>query len=108
MDMIVLIYKILLIALLWVYICDLSGIVAEIRHVMAKRLKIHENNMPSLKPFSCSQCMTFWTGLFYVTYVGSFSLTSVVVVCLFAFFTTTIRGLLQAAKDFVESLINKI
>lgn len=108
MDMIVLIYKILLIALIWVYICDLSGIVAEIRHGLAKLLKIHESNMPSLKPFSCSQCMTFWTGLFYVTYVGSFSLTSVVVVCLFAFFTTTIRGLLQAAKDFVESLINKI
>jgi len=40
--MIVLIYKILLIALIWVYICDLSGIVAEIRHGLAKLLKIHE------------------------------------------------------------------
>lgn len=108
MEMIALIYKILLIALIWVYICDLSGIVAEIRHVMAKLLKIHESNMPSLKPFSCSQCMTFWTGLFYVILADSFSLASIVVVCMFAFFTTTIRGLLQAVKEYVERFINKI
>lgn len=108
MEMISLIYKILLIALIWVYICDLSGIVAEIRHVMAKLLKIHESNMPSLKPFSCSQCMTFWTGLFYVILADSFSLASIVVVCMFAFFTTTIRGLLQAVKEYVERFINKI
>jgi type IV secretory pathway VirB3-like protein len=108
MEMIVLMCKILLIALIWVYICDLSGIVAEIRHVMAKLLKIHESNMPSLKPFSCSQCMTFWTGLFYVISADSFSLASIVVVCLFAFFTTTIRGLLQAVKEYVERFINKI
>jgi len=108
MEMIVLMCKILLIALFWVYICDLSGIVAEIRHVMAKLLKIHESNMPSLKPFSCSQCMTFWTGLFYVIFADSFSLASIVVVCLFAFFTTTIRGLLQAVKEYVERFINKI
>lgn len=107
MDMIAL-TNIFFISLIWVYICDLSGIVAEIRHGLAKLLKIHESNMPSLKPFSCSQCMTFWTGLFYVIFADSFSLASIVVVCLFAFFTTTIRGLLQAAKDFVESLINKI
>ena len=108
MEMIALIYKILLIALIWVYICDLSGIVAEIRHVMAKLLKIHESNMPSLKPFSCSQCMTFWTGLFYVIFADSFSLASIAVVCLFAFFTTTLRGLLQAVKEYVERFINKI
>ena len=106
--MIALIYKILLIALIWVYICDLSGIVTEIRHGLAKLLKIHESNMPSLKPFSCSQCMTFWTGMFYVIFADSFSLTSVVVVCMFAFFTTTLRGLLQAVKEFFERLINKI
>ena len=108
MEMIVLMCKILLIALIWVYICDLSGIVAEIRHVMAKLLKIHESNMPSLKPFSCSQCMTFWTGLFYVIFADSFSLASIVVVCMFAFFTTTLRGLLQAVKEYVERFINKI
>ena len=108
MEMIALIYKILLIALIWVYICDLSGIVAEIRRGLAKLLKIHESNMPSLKPFSCSQCMTFWTGLFYVIFADSFSLASIVVVCMFAFFTTTIRGLLQAVKEYVERFINKI
>ena len=107
MDMIAL-TNIFFISLIWVYICDLSGIVAEIRHVMAKLLKIHESNMPSLKPFSCSQCMTFWTGLFYVIFADSFSLASIVVVCLFAFFTTTIRGLLQAVKEYVERFINKI
>lgn len=106
--MIALIYKILLIALIWVYICDLSGIVTEISHCFAKLLKIHESNMPSLKPFSCSQCMTFWTGLFYVIFADSFSLASIVVVCLFAFFTTTLRGLLQAVKEYVERFINKI
>lgn len=106
--MIVLMCKILFIALIWVYICDLSGIVPEIRHGLAKLLKIHESNMPSLKPFSCSQCMTFWTGMFYVIFADSFSLASIVVVCLFSFFTTTIRGLLQAVKEVVERFINKI
>lgn len=53
----------LLVALVTIYIVDISGFTESWRSALQKALKI--SSMRSLKPFDCGKCMTWWVCLIY-------------------------------------------
>ena len=61
-----------------------------------------------LKPFSCSLCMTFWTGLLYLAIVGALSVGNVAYVCFVAMLTPRIKDCLLAVDSIIAKIINKI
>lgn len=61
-----------------------------------------------LKPFSCSLCMTFWTGLLYLFIVGRLTLPMVAYVCAVAFMTPRIKDLLLVVDGLLAAMFNKI
>lgn len=97
---------ILLIAISLVIIIDLSGFVESVKSVIKKWLKI--NGEVKMKPFDCSFCMTWWTGLIYLIITGNATLLYMTVVLLTAFFTTTILNILVLVKDIMDYTISRI
>lgn len=68
-----------------------------------------------LKPFSCSLCMTFWTGLLYLLLTHSLTLPWAAYVCLVSFLTPRIKDVLVVIDDTlaaglasIDNLISKL
>lgn len=97
---------ILLITILVVFIIDLSGVVDSFKQSLSKW--IGKGEIKRLKPFDCSLCVTFWSGLIYLVIVGEFNLLSLVVVSMFAYLTQPISLFLRLCKDILNCLITKI
>ena len=105
-----LIINLILIQLIVVFIIDLSGIVETAKKwVWKKAFKtIPYNEEFRMKPFDCSLCVTFWTGLIYLAIVGEFNLPAIACVCLLAFLTPIAADLLRLFKDILTKAIAKL
>ena len=100
---------ILLIAAVWVFILDVSGFWQEATSAVKKHLTKGLVRTPiELKPFSCSLCMTFWTGTAYLLITHTFTLPLFAYVCLCAMLTPRIADLLNVCSDLLAKLFNKI
>lgn len=96
-----------LISVIWVVILDLSGFMTYFKAYLGRILKISPQiaqNL-SLKPFDCSLCMTWWTGLVYLIIIHKISFLSITFTLLCAFFTTSIKDLIYLVKDFIDWVI---
>lgn len=100
------ILNLLILQLIVVFIVDLSGVMTSIKHLIWKWLK---GNKPykdfELKPFTCSLCSAFWTGLIYLLITHSFTIPYIAFVALLAFLASTAGSLLQLIKDALDTLI---
>lgn len=99
-----------LISVCWVIILDLSGFREEMLKILGKILGIPQNlsqNL-SLKPITCSLCMTWWTGLGYLVVVHKISFLTITITLLFALFTQQVKDLLYLVQDLITKLFNKI
>ena len=99
-----------LISVIWVLILDLSGFMTAFKRGLARFL-----NMPakfsetfSLKPFDCSFCMTWWSGLIYLLVIHKISFLTISICLLFSFLTTTTKDLIFLIQDLFSWIINKI
>ena len=102
--------KLTIICLVHVLIIDISGFVQSIKSLISKLLtnkQIDTTNF-SLKPFDCSFCMTFWTGLLYTLVIGQFTLVNLLIILLLAFMTEPIYRTLLLIKDMILKIIDKI
>ena len=102
--------KLVIICLVNVLIIDLSGIITDLKLLISKWLtkdKIATTNF-RIKPFDCSFCMTFWTGLIYTLVIGQFTLVNLLIILLLAFFTEPIKQSLLLIKDLLIKMIDKI
>lgn len=72
-----------------VFIVDLSGFTNSWKAALARLLNCKPEQIRS-KPFGCSLCMTFWTGMVYAICVGHFTIGVLAYVCLLAFLTIPI------------------
>lgn len=106
--MLSLIGNLLLLTIVICFIIDLSGIIESIKKLITDKILGFKNVELSIKPFDCSLCMTWWTGLLYIYIIGQFSLLGVFIVAMFSFMASSITILLVAIKDLVGGLINKI
>lgn len=101
--------NILLIASVYVFGIDICGFWDTLSAMVKGWLTGGKFRTPfSLKPFSCSLCMTFWTGLVYLLIVGRFTLPMVAFVCLAAYLTPRIKDLLLAIDMLLAAMFNKI
>lgn len=99
------IINLLMIAIFWVFVLDYAGFVSTIEEAVSKRLIRSKMKFHIPKPFSCSLCMTFWTGLAYIIIVNEFSLLNLILVCGAAASTPILDEILQFVRDAVIKII---
>lgn len=100
----------LFITIIIVFIVDLSGFSETLKEWLSGWLtngriittKYH------LRPFTCSLCLTFWTGLIYLLATGSLSIPYICLVCLLALIASTIKDILLLVKDLISKGIGSI
>lgn len=94
-----------------VFIIDLSGFVDEmVKRLYYKYIKVGDYHtlIPKLKPFTCSLCLSFWVGLFYLLITRQFTILMIGYVCLLAFLSPIIGDILVMIKDVLNKVINLI
>ena len=96
----------LLIAVITIYIVDLSGFTQSWRAAVAKWLKVRE--LKPLKPFDCGQCMTWWVCIIYALSMGEFSLPVLAYTALLSFLSLPIGQLFISIREGMLKGINKL
>lgn len=102
------ILNLFLITLVVCFIVDCSGIMTDIRKLVANiiykktKIKVDYNEL-KLKPIGCSLCMTWWTGIIYLLCIGEFTIVNFTFVALLALVSSNISGLLLALKDYLAA-----
>lgn len=100
---------ILLIAAIYVFALDVSGFWQEATAAVKAWLTRGQFRTPiDIKPFSCSLCMTFWTGIVYLVFTDSLTLPLTAYVCLVAMLTPRIADLLHVVDNLLAKIFNQI
>lgn len=100
--------EIIYIAIICVVIIDLSGFIQELERMLKKWLGIRKGEVRIPKPFSCSLCMCFWTGLIYLLCTGQFTLFMIAYVLLISILTPQIKDLIYLFKDTIDFILRSI
>lgn len=97
-------------AVIVVVIVDLSGFTDSWKSGLKYLLTKGQFRSPeySLKPFDCSLCLTFWSGLVYLLVTAQFSLFMLAYLLVVAFMTSVIKDALILVKDMVTFLLGII
>lgn len=93
------------ITLISVFIADLSGVMDAVKGALGKWLKCR---VPSLKPFDCSLCLTWWSCFAYVMVAESITLGNIALCALCAIFADKVGDMLTLVRDIIAKTINKI
>lgn len=101
------------IMLVVVYVVDLSGFVQSVKHGLWRLIKGEAKYTEfDLKPFDCSQCVTFWASLLWAIFSGGLTWGVVLWICVLAYSARTVgeiwRALFEALENLIGKLINKI
>ena len=104
------IIDLLLIALICVVIVDLSGFVDSVKSGIKWLITKGKMNSSDyrLKPFDCSLCMTFWTGLIFLLATGNFTLTYLAVLVVISLFCTILKSSILLVEDIFKTIIKLI
>lgn len=104
-----LLINILLIAVIAVFIIDLSGAINNlVKPIVRKLFHLPPNADIHLPLIGCSLCVTFWVGLIYLLTAKAFTLPGVVAVCIVSFLTPIISDTLILCKDILTKIIDLI
>lgn len=104
------IFNLFLIAVICVFIVDISGAIDSLKSGIKWLLtngKMKNSNY-DLKPLSCSLCMTFWCGLIYLLVTNNFTLIYIAIVCLFSAFASLVKSGILLVEDIVTKIIQLI
>ena len=96
-------YDLILLAAIVVFIVDISGVIHSLKESVGRFLRL---KIDRLRPFDCSLCMVWWSGLAYLLAVGRFELKAVAFVALLAAFSVQIGGLIQLMRGLVQWIID--
>lgn len=100
--------QLIFVTVLIVYIVDLSGFTESWKPYAQALVKRVAGFTPrNVKPFDCSLCLTWWTGLVYIIAAGEFHLATLTAVALLSYSTVIIGQLLMALKGLAIWIINK-
>ena len=99
------IIDLILVALVTIYIVDLSGFTETLLKVISayKGRKITE-----LKPFTCSLCMVWWVCLIYAAIVGNLTIPVVALIALLSLLSVPSGQLLMLIREVFLKVINKL
>ena len=96
--------ELLLVALVTIYVVDISGFTESWRDALARMLKI--SALRPLKPFDCGKCMTWWVCLIYALCTGHFSLWTIAFSALLSHLSIPIGGVLIFIREGLNRIIN--
>lgn len=99
------IIDLILVALVTIYIVDLSGFTETLLKVISayKGRKITE-----LKPFSCSLCMVWWVCLIYAVIVGDLTIPVVALIALLSLLSVPCGQFLILIREAFLKMVNKL
>ena len=99
------IIDLILVALVTIYIVDLSGFTETLLKVISayKGRKITE-----LKPFSCSLCMVWWVCLIFLLVTGNLTLPMVAFSALLSFLSVPLGQMMHLIRETILKVINKL
>lgn len=97
--------NILCLALIVIFLVDISGIIDSLKWAIGRWLNIREVR---LKPFDCSLCMTWWVGLAYIIIIGEFSIYTLLCVSMVSAFSAPISNIITLARELLCAGINAI
>lgn len=90
-----------------VFVIDISGVVEHLETFITKLFKSKfQLHIP--RPFSCSLCMTFWSGIIYIICNSELSITSIAIVSLCAMLSSTLNDVINVIINNIKKLLNKI
>ena len=98
-------FNALLLTIVVIFIVDISGFVETVKPAVNKLLR--RDQFERLRPFDCSLCMVFWTGLTYTLLTG-FSFPHLAFVCLCAFSARFISDTIFTVDTLLAKLIHTI
>lgn len=99
--------ELILIALFWVLVVYIAQFPTEIKRALFRWLKGKQAYVDySLKPFDCSLCLTWWTGLIWILVTG-FRFDYVVLCLGIACFTPIIKDIILLTRDFLGWIIDR-
>lgn len=96
----------ILVALVTIYIVDISGFTESWRDALARSLKI--SKMRPLKPFDCGLCMTWWVCLIYPMFTGDFSLGTIAFAALLSHLSNPIGQVMIFIREWITWVTNKL
>ena len=96
----------MLVALLTIYIVDISGFKRSWRILVAKLLHIRE--LRPLPPFDCSLCMVWWVGIAYSLIVGTLSLPMLSFIALLSFLSVPIGQLFILIREGMNKIVSQL
>ena len=99
-----------LISIIVVIIIDLSGAADSFKSFLKRKLTKGRMSSPdySLKPFDCSFCMTWWTGLAYLCITHTLSLWMVTWLLLLCCFTPVIGSFIVLVRDSLLKILRNL
>ena len=96
----------LLLALLTVYVVDVSGFTQSWRDLLARWLKVAE--LRPLPPFDCGKCATWWICAIYALCTGCATLPVLAACALLSLLSEPIGQLMHAVRELAGILPRKI
>lgn len=97
--------QIILLQAIICYVVDCSGFIQSLEWWFG-RLTGRKYRIP--KPFSCSLCLGFYSGIAYLLITNSFTLPYIACVALFSFLSKNISGLMRLLQEILIHIENKI
>lgn len=97
----------LLLQFICVCIIDVTGAVDDMLTPLVRRITGSRIGHVG-KPFSCSTCMTFWTGVIYLLIKGAFTIPNLAYVLALAIMAPVTYLLIYLVKDVVTKIIDSI
>ena len=98
----------LMVALITIYIVDISGFTESWRTALARSLNISESAMRPLKPFDCGKCMTWWVCLIYPICTGEISLGTIAFAALLSHLSNPIGELMIFIREWMTHIIDRL
>ena len=102
------IQNLILIQIIVTSIIDLSGFIYSIKQGIGKILHIPNTDRIQLKPFDCSLCSTFWSGLIYLLYTHNLTLPYITFLLFISLNTDITITLFYFIKDSLITVIDKL
>lgn len=101
--------QLLLLAVVVVYIVDLSGFTSSWRHALARRLGYADDTeLRPLPPFDCGKCATWWVCLIYTIAAGHLSLQTLAACALLSMLSDTIGAVMLFIHELLGYIVDKL
>ena len=96
----------ILVALVTIYIVDISGFTESWRSLVAT--KLHISHLKPLPPFDCSLCMTWWVCLIYALCTGHLNLGTIAFAALLSHLSNPIGELMIFIREWMIHIIDRL